>query len=244
MSESCHTTFSSSNLGKLFYRIDDVGNACAAEIEFIEHLESLSAPYILAVIPKQLTPEMTRIIGTLSYCTVFQHGYLHKNHLINDYYLANGYMDEFPSERNLGEIQSELMAGKAILENALGRVITGYTPPWNRCSDRAVAILEDLGFSALSAHTRKRYSTSMSILSVSVDPISHYNPLTFRPTIDLQQLIEKSQTERALTGVVYHPAKFPAPYAAELRDHFSTLVSSSVSHDIWPLLQLGQNRSV
>lgn len=185
----------------IFYRVDDIGIEAAHDLALLESLELRGVPYIAAVIPMRLSVPMARRLREYRYATIFQHGVTHistARHLERD---------EFPD--NVRSAREQLADGRARLENMIGCAVTGYAPPWNRVSASTLRLLEDLGFRWLSGHVRNHYLTTMLQVSVSVDPIRRYYPLSFYNINEVLLSLMLSVPLFNRVGIVFHPGWCP-----------------------------------
>jgi hypothetical protein len=95
-----------------------------------------------------------------------QHGWLHANHE------ADGKKQEFGPSRCQADLKRDIGRGRQRLEKMIGHnFFPVFTPPWNRCDQKTLAVLEDLDYAAVS-RSRKSRSPSLSALpefDVNVD---------------------------------------------------------------------------
>ena len=128
-----------------WWRDDD---AVAPTPALEELLRVAHGPIGLAVIPARLQPDLAPWLGRHPEVAVLQHGYAHRNEAS-----ANGRKSEFPDTRDLGAMEQDLAAGFRTLSAAFGkRFLPVLTPPWNRIGDRAVVILQSIGFKGLTRY--------------------------------------------------------------------------------------------
>lgn len=134
----------------VFFRADDVGVPSCNFTRLMGLFTHYRMPLALAVVPSWLTVLRWRRIQSIAdahsplWCW-HQHGRRHVNHE------PVGKKCEFGPHRADDAILSDLKQGRARLEAILGdSYFPLFTPPWNRCDRRALNILKELGFLAVS----------------------------------------------------------------------------------------------
>ncbi|MCH9698590.1 MAG: polysaccharide deacetylase family protein [Gammaproteobacteria bacterium] len=133
-----------------FFRDDDAGWDDQGLFELLNLFRQYEVPIDLAVIPTSLSKNligrlMMRIYKQGQQIGLHQHGYSHTNHQIE------GRKCEFGSSRHPEEQFSDIVIGQGILKESFNDYLQPiFTPPWNRCTQATVDVLESLGFSALS----------------------------------------------------------------------------------------------
>jgi len=140
----------SSYRGTIFFRADDIGVAGKNFTKLVQIFSKHKVPLCLAVVPAWLTRARWAQLKNLSskspslWCW-HQHGWTHTNHE------TSGKKCEFGVSRSRDELSHDILQGKSRLENIMGPdFIPAFTPPWNRCSDLALSVIRDVGFSAVS----------------------------------------------------------------------------------------------
>jgi hypothetical protein len=74
-----------------------------------------------------------------------QHGWRHVNHE------ATGKKQEFGDTRSRTDLEHDIGCGKRRLENLLGKnFFPVFTPPWNRCDQKALDLLNKMDYTAVS----------------------------------------------------------------------------------------------
>ena len=143
----------------LFFRADDVGVPGMQFARMMGLFAKYGVPLSLAVVPAWLTPDRWQYLNGFEksnpsrWCW-YQHGWRHVNHE------AEGKKQEFGDGRSLSEIKRDLIRGKDRLELLMAEAFYPvFTPPWNRCSAKALQVLKDLGYAAVS---RSRGSMPLS----------------------------------------------------------------------------------
>ena len=135
---------------KVFFRADDVavpGSQLQRLLEiFIRH----DTPLSLAVVPAWLTQPRWQAISRLGasrpdlWCW-HQHGWRHRNHE------PQGKKQEFGPGRSYTALYADLDRGRQRLQTIMGDTLTPiFTPPWNRCSEITLALLQEMGYAAVS----------------------------------------------------------------------------------------------
>lgn len=205
---------------RIFFRFDDIGPAHRKSFAFIQLMDSLERPYILAVIPDALSWWTKRLLRKNRHAIVFQHGRDHKSRS------GKATPDELPDELGYQAIASKIRDGRKSLEDALGRPVAGYVPPWNRVSEVALRVLEDQGFRALSADSF--FSTSLRQIPVSIDVYSAYRPVTVRSNASIETQMGEQMRRNELTGIVLHPASVPRDRVSQLHTLLAGNISKSV----------------
>lgn len=134
---------------KVFFRADDIGVPSQMFAKMVYVFQNHRIPLCLAVVPGWLTEQrhtaLKEITGKSSLFCWHQHGWIHKNHEIS------GKKQEFGESRSKNELLHDLQRGKSKLSRLLGdEFCQVFTPPWNRCGQAALNIIEELGFRAIS----------------------------------------------------------------------------------------------
>jgi hypothetical protein len=157
--------------GRIFFRADDVAVPGKRFVRMMELFSRNRVPLSLAVIPARLTSVRWQYLKGFEkknpsrWCW-HQHGWRHVNHE------TKGKKQEFGEVRTPPEIRQDLIRGQQRLKQLMGKdFFPVFTPPWNRCSDHTLQVLQELGFVAVS---RSRGSKPQSLanlpdFSVSVD---------------------------------------------------------------------------
>jgi hypothetical protein len=120
-------------------------------------------PIGLAVIPAKLKPGLAPRLRQDPAVAVLQHGYAHRNEAP-----PGGRKSEFPDERDRGAIEQALTAGFHKLSDAFGdQFLPVLTPPWNRISDQAVAMLQSIGFIGLTRYLPRKAASVHGVNQVN-----------------------------------------------------------------------------
>lgn len=133
-----------------FFRDDDAGWDDQRLFELLNLFRQYEVPIDLAVIPTCLSKDLIgrlklRIYKQDQKIGLHQHGYSHTNHQ------TEGRKCEFGDSREPDQQFSDIEIGQQILKQSFHDSLQAFfTPPWNRCTQATVDVLESLGFSALS----------------------------------------------------------------------------------------------
>ena len=137
-----------------WWRDDDAGRPGPALERLVSLAADVALPLGLAVVPAQLTPEVTGAIRAApGPVVVLQHGFAHANH---ETAIPPGQQKLRPAEcgtaRPAQAVLAELAEGGTGLKTAFGsRFLPVFVPPWNRIAPAVSAGLPRLGYRALSA---------------------------------------------------------------------------------------------
>jgi peptidoglycan/xylan/chitin deacetylase (PgdA/CDA1 family) len=133
-----------------YFRDDDAGWDDPGLFDLLDLFRQYVVPIDLAVIPTCLSNDLTdqllmRIDKQGQQIGLHQHGYKHTNHQ------TEGRKCEFGDSREADQQFSDIVIGQQILKDAFSDYLQPvFTPPWNRCTQSTVDLLESLGFVALS----------------------------------------------------------------------------------------------
>ena len=182
----------------VFHRIDDVYAQRHDLMRILALFERLDIPAILGVIPARLTAEMAAYLAVRPLFTVFQHGVAHKN------YAATGRKDEFPDTRPVDDVARLVADGRRRLEDGIGRLVTGYIPPWNTASASLLSALATLDFTHISAGRSAVVLGALKTLPIALDSLDSYAPPTAKPATATIAELEVALPNRSPVGIVYH----------------------------------------
>ena len=154
----------------VFFRADDIAAPGQQFTRLLASFTHYKIPLCLAVVPAWLTRPRWLALKSAAqqdaslWCW-HQHGWRHINHE------RTGKKQEFGPTRTRSELEHDTACGKQRLENLLGsKFYPAFTPPWNRCSPKALHVLKTMGYAAVS---RSRDSSPMPqglpALDVNVD---------------------------------------------------------------------------
>jgi hypothetical protein len=149
-----------------FFRDDDAGWADDALMSLSDPFGEAGVVLDVAAIPMAVahggSAPLRRLTGE-GVIKVHQHGFAHVNHE------PAGKRCEFGPSRDLSDQVDDLVHGRAVLADQLdGRVEGVFVPPWNRCSDLTIGLLEGLGFDGVSRDRRDGDAAGRAIAEVGV----------------------------------------------------------------------------
>ena len=131
-----------------FFRDDDAGWADERLLAVTDVFQHTGVVLDVAAIPAAVSPRLSaelRALVAAGVISVHQHGWTHVNHQLE------GRRSEFGTARADSDQRHDLKMGQNVLCELLdGAVEPIFTPPWNRCSDRTVALLDEIGLTVLS----------------------------------------------------------------------------------------------
>lgn len=208
----------------IFFRADDIGVPSFQFKEMVNVFIRHKTPLCLAVVPTWLSrprlDALQQITGKTSQFCWHQHGWLHKNHELF------GKKQEFGPNRTQEQIRQDLINGRGRLSNLLEDHFSPFfTPPWNRCSESTLDLLEQLQYKGVSR-------------SKGASPISPENLHDYQVNVDLHtrkeiktedslhNLLEeiKASLSSGITGVMLHHQRMNG-HAIHLLDVFLHVLS-------------------
>jgi len=134
----------------VFFRADDVAVPGRQLQRLFEIFTRHRAPLGLAVVPAWLTPPRWQALSGMGaarpdlWCW-HQHGWRHRNHE------PEGKKQEFGPFRSADALRTDLDRGRRRLNAIMGASFSPlFTPPWNRCSEITLALLQEMGYDAVS----------------------------------------------------------------------------------------------
>ena len=134
----------------VFFRADDVAAPGRQFRELVDVFRRYQVPLSMSVVPAWLTA--IRWTGIERLCSetsnlwcFYQHGWRHANHE------PMGKKQEFGPARSAAEIEQDLIYGRDRLRLLMqDAFFPAFTPPWNRCSEETLGVLNALGYRAIS----------------------------------------------------------------------------------------------
>lgn len=156
---------------RIFFRADDIGAPGKRLFSLLDLFCDYQMPLCLALVPSWISRQRWDVFQKTDqkapalWCW-HQHGWRHVSHEIQ------GKKQEFGPFRSIEEIRQDIVRGREKLENVLNdRFTPVFTPPWNRCDARTLAVLKGNGFKAVSRHCHSMPKTPKGLpdLSVNVD---------------------------------------------------------------------------
>jgi hypothetical protein len=134
----------------VWFRADDIGIPGRQFEGMLQVFTAHQVPLALAVVPTWLTAPRWKGLQTQGRNGAHlwgwhQHGWRHTNHE------STGKKQEFGPARGSAALHADLARGRRRLEAVMGDdFLPLFTPPWNRCSQVALAQLQALKFQAVS----------------------------------------------------------------------------------------------
>jgi peptidoglycan/xylan/chitin deacetylase (PgdA/CDA1 family) len=147
----------------IFFRADDIAVPGQQFAHLLDLFSQYRVPLCLAVVPAWLTRPRWLALkqvakNTASLWCWHQHGWRHVNHEVE------GKKQEFGPLRSRDDLEHDIDCGRQRLERVLGKSFYPvFTPPWNRCDPKALDVLEDLGYAAISRSRGSRPPTSSGL---------------------------------------------------------------------------------
>lgn len=136
----------------LWWRDDDAVTATPALHRLLDLQRGRGVPLALAVIPAKAQVELAHTLEHGAQVAVLQHGYAHENHAA-----AGERAIELGGQRSPERVGEELQQGWRILQDLFpGRTLPVIVPPWNRVSPELLALLQALGYRALSCFSARQ----------------------------------------------------------------------------------------
>ncbi|MCB2166058.1 MAG: polysaccharide deacetylase family protein [Deltaproteobacteria bacterium] len=140
----------SSDPTAVFFRADDIAVPGRQFQRLMEIFTRNEVPLGLAVVPAWLTPPRWQALSGMGasrpdlWCW-HQHGWRHRNHE------PLGKKQEFGPFRSADALRTDLDRGRRRLNAIMGAAFSPlFTPPWNRCSEITLALLQEMGYDAVS----------------------------------------------------------------------------------------------
>jgi peptidoglycan/xylan/chitin deacetylase (PgdA/CDA1 family) len=219
---------------EFFFRDDDAGWRDDRLLLLLDLFRRYSIPVDLAVIPAELTEELSgelrrRAEMTPQLLAFHQHGWSHVNHEVE------GRKCEFGSSRPRDRQYLDLAMGRKKIEELLDCVTEIFTPPWNRCTEITAECLAELGFKVLSrdATAAPLNHAALAEIPVHVDWFCKRNGerLSYQ---NLSKQIAEMSAQRPNVGIMLHHAVMDE---AEL-DHLAQLLALLSTHSKASCLQM------
>jgi predicted glycosyltransferase len=189
-----------------FLRDDDTDE----DEESLRHLLDIGlsrgVPLNLAVIPAKVTPAGIRLVKNYkkllpNLLELHQHGWQHLSHEVD------GRKCEFGASRSYAEQFADIQRGKLLLERNFGaRFFPAFTPPWNRCTQDTLAVLDELGFKVFSKDSDDETITGCRFqeISITLDFMAK-GGATMKPPAELvAKLIQQMQAQERIGIMLHH----------------------------------------
>lgn len=159
----------------LFFRADDIGVPSRNFSRLTSLFSQNTIPLGLAVVPTWMTQSrwdhfqsIPEIHGKKRLWCWHHHGWRHMNHE------PKGKKQEFGPSRSEHEVMKDLKRGKERLKTILGKqFIPIFTPPWNRCSEGCMRILNNLGYKGISRFDNAKPAAPDGLKDISVNVDLH-----------------------------------------------------------------------
>jgi len=158
---------------RVFFRADDIGVPSRSFSRLLAIFSRQQAPLALAVVPAWLTQPRWRFLlrastGNRRRWCWHQHGWRHVNHE------KRGKKQEFGPARTPAMLEADLLRGRKRLQALMGDRFTPiFTPPWNRCSREALALLKAHGYLAVSRDAGARATGPLGPPDIAVNVDLH-----------------------------------------------------------------------
>ena len=204
--------------GDFVVRLDDVRDLSPRLEAIWQVLERHAVPVHLGAIPIDVTEAAAlalraRAERSRSRVSVQQHGYRHVNHGLD----KRRY--EFADERDAGEQRSDLLAGRAILEQRFGAMFdTVFVPPWDRCGQKGLDVLAEAGFAGISVIETSSTPVDVRVprVPMTTDPVQWKPVAVHRPWAGTLQEIAARLERDGYAGLELHHEIMDAEAAAGL----------------------------
>lgn len=188
----------------VFFRADDIAVPGRNFFRLTGLFRRFQTPLCLAIVPAWLNRTRWNIIKNVVkdepdlFCPV-QHGWRHVNHE------KTGKKQEFGPARSMNQIRDDLVKGRRRLEELLGDDFYPlFTPPWNRCAQKTVEELKNLGYHAISsAKGSDKDDPDFPDFGISVDLHTRREP---DPSEGMDKLLDELNSALAepFCGIMIH----------------------------------------
>jgi hypothetical protein len=206
---------------KFFFRDDDIGWGDDRLFPLLDVFAHAGVDLDLAVIPMAVTSLLAerllaRAVKTRGALGFHQHGLAHLNHE------SRGKKCEFGPSRPIEDQRADIVQGRERMHALLGSAVTPiFSPPWNRCTEGTVGVLENLGFVGLSCDAM-RQGSELAQLPVTVDfCLKPLEPAEAR----LGSLLSESAQRDPAVGVMLHHAQMSDDRLARCRELIELIAS-------------------
>ena len=189
-----------------YFRDDDAGWAEQQLFKLLDLFDQFHVPIDLAVIPTCLNQNLTKeLISRIEkhgqQIGLHQHGYSHTNHQ------TTGRKCEFGDMRTPDQQFSDLVIGQRMLKESLGDYLQAFfTPPWNRCTQTTVDVLQSLDFEALSrdSSAAELETSKLKEIPVHIDWFSKRKGVRIDFQTLGQQIAEQIELHKTLGIMLHH----------------------------------------
>lgn len=152
---------------RIFLRDDDADDDLEALRSLFDVTLASSVPLNLAIIPGTLSDAGIRLLDNHKHLHpdlfgLNQHGWLHLNHE------KEGRKCEFGPSRAFDQQREDISKGRGLLEKVFGdKFYPAFIPPWNRCTDETLRVLDQLNFKVFSKDRGKALVTGHAFQEIS-----------------------------------------------------------------------------
>ncbi len=152
----------------IFFRADDIGVLSRPFEQMMLLFQKHALPLNLAVVPAWLTGSRWQILQRFSrdsglFCW-HQHGWRHVN------YEFAGRKQEFGDSREIAHLEEDLLRGRNRLAALMGdRFLPLFTPPWNRCGQAALSLLEKHGYPGISRNQNALPAAPSGLVEIPIN---------------------------------------------------------------------------
>ncbi len=189
----------------VFFRADDIGVPSKQLQLLLQLFSNYKTPLCLATVPTWLTSQRLDTISNFidihsSQWCWHQHGWLHKN------YEIVGKKQEFGSARNAKALQLDLEKGQQRLQSLLKEsYFPFFTPPWNRCSEITINLLQHLNYLGISRNSNAEPLCPPGFLDIPINVDLHTRKES-TPHLQLENLLRELSSSIAMgaTGIMIH----------------------------------------
>ena len=211
-----------------FFRDDDAGWNDNRLFKLVDCFSTYAVPLDLAAIPKAFDSRRASLLSrrledSANSIGIHQHGFCHSNHQVE------GRKCEFGSMRPAEQQKADIQNGRCMLYDFFGDGVDPiFTPPWNRCTQDTVDVLNDLGFTFLSRdETAARLDSGNLVeLPVSIDWFKKREGLRLSP-VEIGLAIAASIEKQDVVGIMLHHEHMDRNERTMLSALLELLVSSS-----------------
>ena len=200
---------------RFFFRADDIGAPGERFFRLLDLFLDHQIPLCLAVVPSWLSRQRWDIFQKTDQRTPelwcwHQHGWRHVTHEIQ------GKKQEFGPVRSIGEIQQDIVRGREKLKHLMkDRFTPVFTPPWNRCDARTLALLKKNAFKAVSRHHRSMPKTVKGLpdFSINVDLHTRHETSPEEGWLALLKELVAAISSGTCGIMIHHQRMNPAAFA-------------------------------
>lgn len=195
----------------VFFRADDIAVPGILFSKLLALFDRYRIPLCLALVPAWLTKQrwlalQKRATDSPARWCWHQHGWRHVNHE------TKGKKQEFGPERTPAELECDIDRGRQRLEDLLGKYFFPvFTPPWNRCDEKALDVLKKLDYAAVSRSRGSRPVSPAGLPSIDVNVDLHTRKER-TATAGWQKLFDELQRaiESGHCGIMIHHQRMNA----------------------------------